>query len=60
MNVCCKSYFLLEDLEHQVRDFVEQYNTLQHHESLGNLTPACVYFDRGGTSKNCPDLATAV
>ncbi len=38
--------FLPGDLEHQIRDFVEYYNTRRYHESLGNLTPADVYLGR--------------
>ena len=35
------------DLEAQVSAFVERYNHSRAHESLGNLTPADVYFGRG-------------
>jgi RNA-directed DNA polymerase len=48
-----KNRILLENhdlpgaLEEQVRAFVEHYNHARYHESLSNLTPADVYFDRG-------------
>ena len=35
------------DLERQVAAFIDQYNHARYHESLGNLTPADVYFGRG-------------
>ena len=41
--------YLPGDLEAQVGAFVERYNHSRAHESLGNLTPADVYFGRGST-----------
>ena len=46
-RVLLEHYFLPGDLERQIGDFVEYYNTRRYHESLGNLTPADVYFGRG-------------
>jgi hypothetical protein len=45
--VVLEHYVLPGDLERQIRDFVEYDNTRRYHESLGNLTPADVYFGRG-------------
>jgi hypothetical protein len=36
-------------MEARVAAFVEHYNHARAHESLGNLTPADVYFGRGET-----------
>jgi hypothetical protein len=46
-RVLLEHYFLPGNLERQIRDFVEYYNIRRYHESLGNLTPADVYLDRG-------------
>ena len=46
-RVLLEHYFLPGDLERQIGAFVEYYNTRRYHESLGNLTPADVYFGRG-------------
>lgn len=45
-RVLLEHYFLPGDLERQIGDFVEHYNHCRYHESLGNLTPADVYFGR--------------
>ena len=45
-RVLLEHYFLPGDLERQIGAFVEYYNTQRYHESLGNLTPADVYFGR--------------
>jgi putative transposase len=45
-RILLENYFLPGDLERQIGAFVEHYNHHRYHESLGNLTPADVYFDR--------------
>ena len=45
-RVLLEHYFLPGDLERQIGAFVEYYNIRRYHESLGNLTPADVYFGR--------------
>ncbi|MDH3289344.1 MAG: transposase [Betaproteobacteria bacterium] len=41
--------FCLRDSQVQIDAFVDHYNNHRYHESLGNLTPADVYFGRGQT-----------
>jgi putative transposase len=45
-RILLENYFLPGDLERQIGAFVEHYNHHRYHESLGNLTPADVYFGR--------------
>jgi transposase InsO family protein len=46
-RICLENYYLPGDLEAQIAAFIEHYNHQRYHESLGNLTPADVYFGRG-------------
>lgn len=46
-RILLENYFLPGDLERQVVAFVDHYNHCRYHESIGNLTPADVYFGRG-------------
>ena len=43
-RVLLENYYLRGDPEAGVGAFVEHYNHRRYHESLGNLTPADVYF----------------
>ena len=45
-RIVLENYFLPGDLENQIEAFVDHYNNRRHHESLGNVTPADVYFGR--------------
>ena len=42
-------YYLPGELEARLAEFVDLYYTRRYHESLGNLTPADIYFGRGST-----------
>ena len=48
-RILLENYYLPGDLENQIDAFVDHYNHHRYHESLGNLTPADVYFKRGQT-----------
>ena len=48
-RILLENYYLPGDLETQIDTFVAHYNHLRYHESIGNLTPADVYFGRGQT-----------
>jgi putative transposase len=48
-RILLDNYYLPGALEAGVGSFVADYNHLRYHESLGNLTPADVYFGRGQT-----------
>ncbi len=48
-RILLENYFLPCDLNASIERFVTHYNHHRYHESLGNLTPADVYFGRGET-----------
>jgi putative transposase len=45
-RILLANYYLPGDLEAKIAAFVEHHNHRRYHESLGNLTPADVYFGR--------------
>ena len=46
-RILLENYFLPGDLETEIKAFITDYNHRRYHESIGNLTPADVYFGRG-------------
>jgi transposase InsO family protein len=44
-RILLENYYLPGDLQAQIEDFVANYNHHRYHESIGNLTPADVYFE---------------
>ena len=48
-RILLQNYYLPGDLEANIEAFVADYNDRRYHESIGNLTPADIYFGRGQT-----------
>jgi putative transposase len=48
-RILLENYYLPGQLEARLAEFVEFYNAQRYYESLGNLTPADIYFGRGPT-----------
>ena len=48
-RILLENYFMEGELEAAIAAFIDHYNNHRYHESVGNLTPADVYFGRGET-----------
>ncbi|SHH19076.1 Homeodomain-like domain-containing protein [Cognatishimia maritima] len=48
-RILLENYYLPGALEQAICDFIDHYNHNRYHESIGNLTPADVYFGRAET-----------
>lgn len=46
-RILLENYYLPEDIERQIEQFVNHYNKERYHESLNNLTPEDVWRGRG-------------
>lgn len=46
-RILLENYYLPGDLERPVAGLFDHYNHRRYHESLDNLTPTDVYFERG-------------
>jgi putative transposase len=45
-RILLENYYFKEDLEAQIKVFIDHYNHHRYHESLGNVTPADAYYGR--------------
>jgi hypothetical protein len=48
-RILLDNYCLSSELDELLQAFVNYYNHERYHESLNNLTPADVFFGRGGS-----------
>ena len=46
-QILLENYYVPGELEERIRQFVDYYNHQRYHESLNNLTPADVFYNRG-------------
>jgi putative transposase len=46
-RILLENYYLPGELEARLAEFVDFYNNRRYHQSLGNRTPADIYFGRG-------------
>jgi putative transposase len=46
-SILLENYYSPEELERALNEFINYYNNNRLHESLGNLAPVDVYYNRG-------------
>lgn len=51
-QILLENYYFPGELEERIRQFVDYYNHQRYHESLKNLTPADVFYNRGQSILN--------
>lgn len=51
-QILLENYYFPGELEERIRQFVDYYNHQRYHESLNNLTPADVFYNRGQSILN--------
>lgn len=51
-QILLENYYFPDELKDRIRQFVDYYNHQRYHESLNNLTPADVFYNRGQSILN--------
>lgn len=51
-QILLENYYFPGEFKDRIRQFVDYYNHQRYHESLNNLTPADVFYNRGQSILN--------